>query len=419
MCEAPGSVVTLLCSGIQLYSAERRIADCILADVKRASMCTSAELARLSCSSEATVTRLCHKLGFENYRKFQLALARDAMEQQEAQRMRDEGQDELHQALLNILANREEELRATIQAIDTRQLRQILSLLRSCEVMEVVSEGGGLGIIAAGNAPAEALREQIQIAKSLTKKPFGVNIMLMSPFVEEVAQLVAEEKVAVVTTGAGNPSKYMALWKEAGIKVIPVVASVAMAKLMTRLGASALIAEGGESGGHVGELTTMVLVPQVCDATSLPVIAAGGIADGRGVAAAFLLGACGVQMGTRFLSAEECSIHPVYKERILKANDLCTMVTGKRLGHPVRSLRTNFARNYSKAEYGGMDDEALEALGSGALRKAVVEGDLEHGCFLSGQIAAMVHEVQPAADIVRDVIEGAEPVLKGATKWVR
>ena len=282
-----------------------------------------------------------------------------------------------------------------------------------------VSEGGGLGIIAAGNAPAEALREQIRIAKSLTKKPFGVNIMLMSPFVEEVAQLVAEEQVAVVTTGAGNPSKYMALWKEAGIKVIPVVASVAMAKLMTRLGASALIAEGGESGGHVGELTTMVLVPQVCDATTLPVLAAGGIADGRGVAAAFMLGACGVQMGTRFLSAEECTIHPAYKERILKANDLCTMVTGKRLGHPVRSLRTNFARNYAKAEYGGLDDEALEALGSGALRKAVVDGDLEHGCFLSGQIAAMVHTVQPAAEIVREVIEGAEPVLKGAMKWVR
>ena len=282
-----------------------------------------------------------------------------------------------------------------------------------------VSNAGGFGIIGAANAPAEVVRNYIREAKEMTDKPFGVNIMLMSPFVEEVAQLVAEEKVAVVTTGAGNPSKYMALWKEAGIKVIPVVASVAMAKLMTRLGASALIAEGGESGGHVGELTTMVLVPQVCDATSLPVIAAGGIADGRGVAAAFLLGACGVQMGTRFLSAEECSIHPVYKERILKANDLCTMVTGKRLGHPVRSLRTNFARNYSKAEYGGMDDEALEALGSGALRKAVVEGDLEHGCFLSGQIAAMVHEVQPAADIVRDVIEGAEPVLKGATKWVR
>lgn len=282
-----------------------------------------------------------------------------------------------------------------------------------------VSEGGGLGIIAAGNAPADYVREQIQAAKALTSRPFGVNIMLMSPFVDEVAQVVAEEKVAVVTTGAGNPTKYMALWKEAGVKVIPVVASVAMAKLMTRLGASALIAEGGESGGHVGELTTMVLVPQVCDATTLPVIAAGGIADGRGVAAAFLLGACGIQMGTRFLSAQECSIHPAYKERILKANDLCTMVTGKRLGHPVRSLRTNFARNYAKAEYGGMPDEELEALATGALRKAVEEGDLEKGCFLSGQIAAMVKEIQPAADIVRDVIEGAEPILKGATQWVR
>ena len=278
----------------------------------------------------------------------------------------------------------------------------------------------GLETVLAGKATGgEAVLEQIQVAKSLTSRPFGVNIMLMSPFVEEVAQVVAEEKVAVVTTGAGNPTKYMALWKEAGIRVIPVVASVAMAKLMTRLGASALIAEGGVCGGHVGELTTMVLVPQICDATTLPVIAAGGIADGRGVAAAFMLGACGVQMGTRFLSAEECSIHPVYKERILKANDLCTMVTGKRLGHPVRSLRTNFARNYAKAEYGGMDDEALEALGSGALRKAVVEGDLEEGCFLSGQVAAMVNKIQPAAEIVREVIEGAEPVLKGATQWVK
>ena len=282
-----------------------------------------------------------------------------------------------------------------------------------------VSNGGGLGIVAAGNAPADVVREEIRTAKSLTDKPFGVNIMLMSPFADEIAELVCEEKVAVVTTGAGNPSKYMKAWKEAGIHVIPVVPSVAMAKLMTRLGASAVIAEGGESGGHVGELTTMVLVPQICDATTLPVIAAGGIADGRGVAAAFMLGACGVQMGTRFLSAEECSIHPVYKERILKANDLCTMVTGKRLGHPVRSLRTNFARNYAKAEYGGMDDEALEALGSGALRKAVVEGDLEEGCFLSGQVAAMVNKIQPAAEIVREVIEGAEPVLKGATQWVK
>ena len=282
-----------------------------------------------------------------------------------------------------------------------------------------VSEGGGLGIIGAGSAPAEYVRKEIAKARSMTDRPFGVNIMLMSPYADEIAALTAEEKVSVVTTGAGNPSKYMASWKDAGIKVIPVVASVAMAKLMTRLGASAVIAEGGESGGHVGELTTMVLVPLVADATDLPVIAAGGIADGRGVAAAFMLGASGVQMGTRFLSAEECSINPVYKEKIIKAGDLCTMVTGKRLGHPVRSLRTTFARDYAKAEYSGMDDESLEALGVGALRKAVKDGDLQHGCFLAGQIAAMVSKEEPAADIVRSVIEEAEPILKGATKWVR
>ena len=282
-----------------------------------------------------------------------------------------------------------------------------------------VSNGGGLGIVAAGNAPGEYVREQIKIARSLTSKPIGVNIMLMSPFADEVAQVVTEEKVEVVTTGAGNPSKYMKAWKEAGIKVIPVVASVAMAKLMTRLGASALIAEGGESGGHVGELTTMVLVPQVCDATTLPVIAAGGIADGRGVAAAFMLGACGVQMGTRFLSACECNIHPVYKEKIIKANALCTMVTGKRLGHPVRSLRTPFARNYSKAEYGGMPDEELEQLGTGALRLAVQDGDAENGCFLSGQIAAMVKKEQPAAEIIKEVMEEAEPILLRASQWVK
>lgn len=242
--------------------------------------------------------------------------------------------------------------------------------------------------------------------------------MLMSPFADEVAEVVVEEKAEVVTTGAGNPGKYIESWKEAGIKVIPVVASVAMAKRLTRMGVTALIAEGGESGGHVGELTTMVLVPQICDATDLPVIAAGGIADGRGVAAALMLGACGVQMGTRFLSAEECTIHPSYKEKILKATDLCTMVTGKRLGHPVRSLRTPFARNYSKAEYGGMPDEELEALGAGALRLAVQEGDNEKGCFLAGQIAAMVKKEQPAAEIVREVIEEAEPILRRAASWV-
>ncbi len=281
-----------------------------------------------------------------------------------------------------------------------------------------VSEGGGLGIIAAGNAPAAYVKEQIRIARSLTARPIGVNIMLMSPCAEDIARLVTEEKVEVVTTGAGNPARYMEAWKEAGIHVIPVVASVALAKLMTRLGASALIAEGGESGGHVGELTTMVLLPQICDATTLPVIAAGGIADGRGAAAAFLLGACAVQMGTRFLSAEECSIHPVYKEKILKATDLCTMVTGKRLGHPVRSLRTPFAKDYAKAEYGGLPDEELEALGTGALRLAVQEGDLKKGCFLSGQCAAMVKKEQPAAEIVREIAEGAEAVLRRAGQWV-
>lgn len=282
-----------------------------------------------------------------------------------------------------------------------------------------VSNGGGLGIIAAGNASGNYVRQQIQIAKSITSKPVGVNIMLLSPFVDEVAKVVIEEKVDVVTTGAGNPSIYIKDWLDAGIKVIPVVASVAMSKLMTRLGASALIAEGGESGGHVGELTTMVLIPQICDATTLPVIAAGGIADGRGVAAAFMLGACGVQMGTRFLSANECSIHPTYKEKILKAKDLCTMVTGKRLGHPVRSLRTQFARDYSKAEYGGASDEELEALATGALRLAVQDGDTEKGCFLSGQIASMVKKEQPASEIVKEVMEETEAILLRASQWVK
>lgn len=282
-----------------------------------------------------------------------------------------------------------------------------------------VSNGGGLGIIAAGNAPADYVRQQIRTARSLTDKPFGVNIMLMSPYADDIARLVVEEKVAVVTTGAGNPAKYMDAFKSVDIKVIPVVASIAMAKMMTRVGASALIAEGGESGGHVGEITTMVLVPQIVDATDLPVLAAGGIVDGRGVAASFMLGACGVQMGTRFLAAEECTISQTYRDKILKAGDLCTMVTGRRLGHPVRSLRTPFARNYSKAEYGGMPDDELEALGTGALRKAVVDGDPENGCYLAGQVATRVNRIQPAAEIVREVIEEAEPLLKGASRWVK
>ncbi len=282
-----------------------------------------------------------------------------------------------------------------------------------------VSNGGGLGIIAAGNAPGDYVREQVRIAASLTDRPFGVNIMLLSPFVEDVARVVAEEKVPVLTTGAGNPTKFMTMWKEAGIRVIPVVPSVSMAKLMTRLGADALIAEGGESGGHIGELSTMVLVPQVCDATPLPVIAAGGIADGRGVAASFMLGACGVQVGTRFLVAEECNVHPNYKEKILKANDLATITTGKRLGHPVRSLKTPFTRGLFQAEYSAISDEELEEMGVGALALAARDGDLQHGCFLAGQCAGMVHKAQPAADILRELCEEAEPLLKGASAWVK
>lgn len=294
-----------------------------------------------------------------------------------------------------------------------------MAWIADARLAAAVSEGGGLGIIAAGNAPADYVRGQIRACRELTERPFGVNIMLMSPYAAEVAQVAAEERVAVVTTGAGNPAQFMPAWLEAGIRVIPVVASAAMAKLVTRLGASAVIAEGGESGGHVGELTTMVLVPQVCDATDLPVIAAGGIADGRGVAASFMLGACGVQVGTRFLAAEECCIHKNYQEKILKAGDLATIVTGKRLGHPVRSLRTPFSRAYAKAEYSQMPDEELEQLASGALRLAVQEGDLQRGCFLAGQCAAMVTRVQPAAEIVRDLAEGAEPYLLGGPQWVK
>ena len=282
-----------------------------------------------------------------------------------------------------------------------------------------VSNGGGLGIISAMNLNAEYLKEQIDLCRSLTDKPFGVNVMLMSPHAGEVAELIARETVPVVTTGAGNPSRYMPLWLEAGVKVIPVVASVAMARLVTKAGAAAIIAEGGESGGHVGDLTTMVLVPQVVDATHLPVLAAGGIGDGRGIAAAFMLGAVGVQVGTRFLVAEECGVHENYKKKVLKANDIATMVTGKRLGHPVRQIKNQFAREYQKAEYSQISDEELEKLGSGALYRAAVLGDEKTGDFLAGQIAGMVNKEQPAAEIIREMFEEAEQVLKGAGKWVK
>ena len=282
-----------------------------------------------------------------------------------------------------------------------------------------VSEAGGLGIISAMNMGAEYLKEQIDIARSLTDKPFGVNVMLMSPHTDEVAKLLADEKISVVTTGAGNPSKYMEMWNAAEVKVIPVVASSALAKKLENMGACAIIAEGGESGGHVGDMTTMALVPQVCDAVNIPVIAAGGIADGRGAAAAFMLGACGIQMGTRFLVAKECGVHQNYKDKVLKASDISTIVTGKRLGHPVRSLKTRFSRAYSKAEYSQISDEELEQLAVGALRLAALNGDEEKGCFLAGQISGLVNKEQTAKEIVEEVCTQTEEVLKGALKWVK
>lgn len=284
-----------------------------------------------------------------------------------------------------------------------------------------VSNAGGLGIIAAMNSNGEQLREEIQRCKKLTDKVFGVNIMLMSPFADEVADVVVEEGVKVVTTGAGNPGKYMAKWKEAGIKVIPVVASVALARKMEKDGAFAVIAEGGESGGHVGELTTMALVPQVVDAVSIPVIAAGGIADGRQIAAAFMLGAVGVQVGTRFLVAEECTIAQEYKNKVLKARDIDTVVTGKRLGHSVRSLKNTFTREYAKAEYdrSSVSDDELEKMATGVLRMAARGGDVSNGCVLAGQVAGMVKKEQPSREIIVEMFTQAEEVLNGATKWVK
>ena len=269
-----------------------------------------------------------------------------------------------------------------------------------------VSEGGGLGILAAGNAPGDYVREQIRIAKSLTQRPFGVNIMLMSPFVEEVAQVVAEEKVAVVTTGAGNPTKFMAQWKEAGIKVIPVVAAAVLAKHLEKLGIDAVIAEGTESGGHVGEMATMALVPQVVDAVDLPVIAAGGIADGRQLAAALALGACGVQVGTCLLVSEECPIHENYKAALLNAKDSDTIVTGRIGGSPVRVLKNRMSREYVRQEKAGADKMELEKYTLGSLRRAVFEGDTSTGSLMAGQVAGMLHEVRPVADILADLWNG-------------
>ena len=276
-----------------------------------------------------------------------------------------------------------------------------------------VSNAGGLGFIAGGSAPIDYLREQIRKTKAAVgDKPIGVNIMLMSPNAEELAKLVIEEGVPVVTTGAGNPGKFMAAWKEAGIKVIPVIPSVALAKRMERAGADAVVAEGTESGGHIGENTTMCLVPQVVDALKIPVIAAGGIADGRGIAASMMLGAEGVQVGTRFLAAEECQIHPTYKELVVKAKDTDSIVTGRSTGHPCRNVKTKFAKRLASGEKdGSLTPDKFEEITLGSLRKAVQDGNLDEGSFLCGAIAGMINDVKSCKDIFEEMFSEAEKLL--------
>lgn len=274
-----------------------------------------------------------------------------------------------------------------------------------------VSEAGGFGLIGAANAPADWVREQIRKTEELTDRPFGVNVMLMSPYADEVARVIAEEGVKAVTTGAGNPEKYMELWKERNIKVIPVVASVALAKRMERCGADAVVAEGCESGGHIGESTTMTLVPQVVDAVDIPVIAAGGIGDGRGIAAAFMLGAKGVQMGTRFVVTKECQVHPAYKERIIRAKDIDTRVTGRSTGHPIRALRNDMTKAYLQKEQEGASTEELELLASGALRRAVQEGDIHNGSLMSGQIAGLIKEEVSCKQLIDTLVSQTKEAL--------
>lgn len=287
-----------------------------------------------------------------------------------------------------------------------------MAWVADAELAAAVSNAGGLGLISAINAGTEAVRNEIRKCKTLTDKPFGVNIMLQAPNAAEIAEMIVEEGVKIVTTGAGSPAKYLPMWKENGIKVVPVIACVAHAIKMQAAGVDAIVAEGAESGGHVGELHTMPLIPQIVDAVDIPVIAAGGICDGRGAAAAFMLGAEGVQVGTRFLSATECNVHESYKEKILKATDISTIVTGKTLGHPVRSLKTPFSRTFAKMESDpNVTPEEVLAFGGGALRKAVQEGDID-GSYMAGECAGMVKNIEPAAEIVKDIILGAEKVMK-------
>lgn len=287
-----------------------------------------------------------------------------------------------------------------------------MAWIGTAELASAVSNAGGLGIIGAGHMPPDALRAEIHKAKERTEKPFGVNVMLMSPFVKEVMQVVLEEKVPVVTTGAGNPGEYVPALKEIGTKVIPVVASVALAKRLARSGADAVIAEGTESGGHIGEITTMALVPQVVDAVEVPVIAAGGIADSRGVAAAFALGAHAVQMGSRFVVSEECIAHPNYKELVLKAKDRSTVVTGRSLGHPARVIANKLSRRYEEMEAAGASPEELEKLGVGSLHRATHEGDVENGSVMIGEISGMLKDIKPVKAIIEDIVNGLPDTFK-------
>ena len=282
-----------------------------------------------------------------------------------------------------------------------------------------VSNAGGLGIISGANGDVVWLENEIDKARSMTTMPFGVNVMLKGQNTDEIAALLTRKRVSVITTGAGNPQKYISQWKAAGIKVIPVVPSSAFARILMRSGVDAVIAEGCESGGHVGELTTMALVPQVCDVVNIPVIAAGGIADGRGAAAAFMLGAQGIQLGTKFLTAFECNVSRTYKDKILNATDTSTIVTGKRLGHPVRSLKTPFSREYSKVEYSNISMDELEQMAVGTLKAAVYDGDEHKGCFLAGQIAGLIKKEQSTSDIIGQIFTEAEAILRSSIKYIR
>ncbi len=279
-----------------------------------------------------------------------------------------------------------------------------MAWVATAELAAAVSDAGGLGLIAAGGAPEDVVREQIKKARTLTKKPFGVNVMLMSPYADKVMEMILEEKPAVVVTGAGNPGKYIPKLKEAGIKIMPVVASVALAKRLEKSGVDAIIAEGTEAGGHIGELTTMVLVPQVCDAVDVPVVAAGGIADARGTAAAFALGADGIQVGTRFICSEECVAHANYKNAVLKAKDRDAVVTGRSVGAPVRALKNKLTREYDRLEKEGASFEEIESLGVGGLRRAFADGDIETGSLMAGQSAAMVNDIKPCREIIADLL---------------